>query len=70
MEYRWVLKMEVFTFSLMSLSNAAKRYDYFWEGTFKAEKHSAKSNKTALLVGWGGNDTLDGANKNDKLAGA
>ena len=53
----------------MSLSNAAKRYDYFWEGTSKSEKHSAKSNKTALLVGWGGDDTLDGANKNDKLEG-
>jgi hypothetical protein len=33
----------------MSLSNAASFYDYFWQGTSKAEKHSAKSNKTALL---------------------
>ena len=49
----------------MSLSNAATYYDYFWQGTDKAEKHSARSGKTSLLVGFGGNDTLNGANKSD-----
>ena len=53
----------------MSLSNAASDFDTFWEGSFKAEKHSAKSGNTAPLVGWGGNDTLNGADKNDKLEG-
>ena len=52
-----------------SLQNAARFYDFFWEGTNKAEKKSAPNNKSALLVGWGGNDTLVGANKNDKLEG-
>lgn len=53
----------------MSLSNAASYFDYFWEGSSKAEKHSAKSGKTSLLVGQGGNDTLNGADKDDKLEG-
>ena len=53
----------------MSLSNAATYYDYFWQGTDKADKHSAKSDQSALLVGWGGNDTLNGANRSDKLEG-
>ena len=52
-----------------SLQNAARFYDFFWEGTNKAEKKSAPNNKSALLVGWGGNDTLVGANKDDKLEG-
>jgi len=52
-----------------SLQEAAKHYDFFWEGTNKAEKKTTPNNKTGLVVGWGGNDTLIGANKNDKLEG-
>jgi len=52
-----------------SLQNAAQYYDFFWEGTNKAEKKSAPKNESGLIVGWGGNDTLIGANKDDKLEG-
>ena len=53
----------------MSLSNAATYFDELWQGTSKADKYSAKDGKTFLIVGWGGNDTLNGANLNDKLEG-
>ena len=51
------------------LSDAARYFDYFWEGSNKSERHSAKDGKTALLVGRGGDDTINGANKDDKLEG-
>ena len=51
------------------LQQAAQYYDFFWEGTSKAEKKSAPNNQSGLIVGWGGNDTLIGANKDDKLEG-
>ena len=53
----------------MSLSNAATYFDELWQGTSKADKYSAKNGKTFLIVGYGGNDTLNGANKDDKLEG-
>ena len=53
----------------MSLSNAATYFDELWQGTSKADKYSAKNGKTFLIVGFGGNDTLNGANKSDKIEG-
>ena len=52
-----------------SIDSAKKYYDDFWQGTDKADKYSAKNGKSSLCIGWGGNDTLNGANKNDKLEG-
>ena len=52
-----------------SISGASKYYDETWTGTNKSEKYKAHSSKSTLAIGFGGNDTLVGGNKADKLEG-
>ena len=52
-----------------SISNACSFYEKCWTGTNKSEKYKAPANKSTLAIGFGGNDTLVGGNKADKLEG-
>ena len=52
-----------------SLANASRYYDDVWQGTNANDQHKHSKKRSVLAIGFKGNDTLTGGNKNDKLEG-
>ena len=52
-----------------SIANASRYYDETWTGTSANDKYKHSKSGSVLAIGFKGNDTLTGGNKNDKIEG-